>query len=132
MKTELTPAAERWIRRLLRMSGMASAGFRLRVQSGGCAGLTAEFEVAATPSPGDTVWQSTAGAIYLDAASQKLLSGATVDFVDSLAQSGFMIRTPGPDSACCSPVPQLVSISTGGANEQENAGAARLCGSEKQ
>lgn len=117
METVLTPAAERWIRRMLRMSGVASAGLRLRVKLGGCAGLAAEFDVEAAPLPGDTVWQSPAGAIYLDAASEKLLSRATVDFVDSLAQSGFVIRTPEPSGGCCSSVPQLVSIGASAAHK---------------
>ncbi len=117
MEIVLTPAAERWIRRMLRMSGVATAVFRLRVKPGGCSGLAVEFDVEAAPTAGDTMWQSSAGTICLDAASEKLLDGATVDFVDSLAQSGFVIKTPEPVAACCSAAPQLVSIGVPAAHQ---------------
>lgn len=45
MSFEITPAAEKFIRMLLRVDGGPGSGFRLAVTPGGCAGLSADISV---------------------------------------------------------------------------------------
>ena len=114
MNAELMPAAERFIRRLIRMSGNPSSIFRLRVKPGGCSGLSAEFDLETVTPDGDQIWEVNGLRIALDTESAKLVDGCIVNFVDALANTGFTFLRPGEASSCCSSIapPQLVSLSS--------------------
>ena len=49
MDLNLTPSAEKFIRRMVRFSGGTAASASR--SSGGCSGLSAEFDVEAAPRP---------------------------------------------------------------------------------
>lgn len=112
MNISFTPAAEKFINRMLRFSPTPTGGFRLVAKTGGCSGLAAEFTVEATPFPGDKVKELGASRIFLDAESRILLEGATVDFADTAVESGFVIRTAANPTGSCSThaAPELVSL----------------------
>ena len=56
MELTLTPAAEKFVRRMVRFGGAGdNAGFRLTVSAGGCSGLASEFTVESVPLAGDAV-----------------------------------------------------------------------------
>jgi len=105
---ELTTAAERFIRRMMRSS--PNSGFRLKVRPGGCSGLAAEFDLAAEPEVNEIVWNYQELRIFLDSASCLLLNGAIVDFVDSRSHTGFVVKTPGGNENACSPASRLVQV----------------------
>ena len=90
MKFSLTPAAEKFIGRLIRFNGREDSGFRLAVTAGGCSGLSARFEVAAAPHPGDTVVQHGDIRLFLPAESRLLLDGITIDFAERPTESGLI------------------------------------------
>lgn len=113
MQAELKPAAEKFIRRMLRMSGSASSAFRLRVRLGGCSGPSAEFDIEPAESAADVTWTPQGITIHLDQESATLLEGATVDFADTRISSGFAITLAAGNGACCSSgssASQLVSL----------------------
>lgn len=96
----LTPAAERFMRRIVRLSGQPDAGFRLVVSAGGCAGYATEFSAEPAPLPGDETLEPSPGLrLFLPAGSQPLLDGATVDFADTPTQSGLRI-SGGAEQGC--------------------------------
>ena len=92
MNFTLTPAAEKFIRRMLRFDGAAGSGFRLAVSAGGCSGLAAQFEVAAGPRANDSVFNYGDIKFFLPAESRVLLDGVTVDFAETPVQSGFVFH----------------------------------------
>ena len=49
----VTPAAAKFIRRMVRFSEHPAGGFRLSVTPGGCSGYSSEFSVQAAPLAGD-------------------------------------------------------------------------------
>ncbi len=100
MNMTLTPAAEKFVRRMIRFSGPES-GFRLAVTAGGCSGLAAEFDVEATPRPGDSVVNLNGIRFFLPAESRLLLDGVTIDFSESPTQSGFVFRDPKAANCGC-------------------------------
>jgi iron-sulfur cluster assembly accessory protein len=100
MNVTITPAAERFIRRMLRMNGNPESGFRLRVSPGGCSGLSSEFEVEAAPRAGDAVCQISGVTLFLPAESRILLEGSTIDFADTPTQTGFVITDPKNSCGC--------------------------------
>jgi len=101
MNLTLTPAAEKFIRRMIRFNGGAGSGFRLAVSAGGCSGLAAQFEVEAAPRNGDAVVQLGDIKLFLPAESRLLLEGVTVDFTETPLQSGFVFHDPKTANSGC-------------------------------
>ena len=102
MNVTLTPAAEKFVRRMMRFGGGPDSGFRLVVTSGGCSGLAAEFSVEAKPSAGDAVVTLSGIRFFLPAESRLLLDGVTIDFADTPLQTGFVFHDPKGTSCGCS------------------------------
>lgn len=99
----VTPAAEKFIRRMVRFSGLGEgAGFRLVVSAGGCSGLSSEFTVEPTPATGDSTLDVNGVPLFLPAESRLLLDGVTVDFSDSAMSSGFTFINPNGNACACS------------------------------
>jgi iron-sulfur cluster assembly protein len=109
MNLTITPAAEKFIRRMLRFDGGPDSGLRLAVKPGGCSGLAAEFDVASAPASGEQVFETRGVKLFLAAESRLLLDGVTIDFADTPLQSGFVFNDPKQVS--CGSAPTLVSLS---------------------
>jgi iron-sulfur cluster assembly protein len=119
MNIVITPAAEKFIRRMTRLGGTPGAGFRLAVTPGGCSGIAAEFGVESDPRAGDTVLEHNGLKLFLPAESRKLLNGVTVDFADTRTESGLVFRDPKASGSACGSQPkapvELVKLTTSGA-----------------
>jgi iron-sulfur cluster assembly accessory protein len=102
MDMSVTPAAQKFIQRMMRFDGAPGSGFRLEVSAGGCSGLAAQFTVEGKPRPGDAVVNLGGLKFFLPAESRLLLDGVTIDFVDSPLQSGFVFHDPKAKSCGCS------------------------------
>lgn len=107
---QLTPSAESFIRRLCRFAAGTNAGFAFKVRPGGCSGFASEFDLVISPKADDVVWEHNGLRIFLDRDSCTFLDGATVDFVETLSHTGFVIKNHGAPPAACAPASQLVSI----------------------
>jgi len=101
MNFTLTPAADKFIRRILRFSGGPESGFRLAVTAGGCSGLAAEFDVEAAPRAGDAIVDQSGIRFFLPAESRLLLDGVTIDFAENATQSGLVFRDPKAGNCGC-------------------------------
>jgi len=99
----ITPAAEAFMRRIVRFGGRGErAGFRLTVSPGGCSGLSSQFTVEASPPAGDEVVSVNGLDLYLPQESRKLLAGVTIDFKDTRMESGFAFIDPNAEGCACS------------------------------
>jgi iron-sulfur cluster assembly accessory protein len=99
----VTQAAERFIKRMVKFSGLpASAGFRLTVSPGGCSGYSSEFTVEAAPLDGDKAFDINGVTVFLPAQSRLMLDGVTVDFADTPTQSGLTFFNPNAGACGCS------------------------------
>lgn len=94
MSFTITPAAERFIRLMVRADGGAGSGFRLAVTPGGCSGLNADISVRREPLAGDAVVERNGIKLFLPAESRILLEGVTIDFKDTPAQTGLVFHDP--------------------------------------
>jgi iron-sulfur cluster assembly protein len=102
MNIIVTPAAEAFMRRIVRMGGKSpEAGFRLSVSPGGCSGIASEFSVEAAPLPGDATLEVNGLRVFLPQSAASLLEGATVDFADGGSATGFVIRNPKVEDCGC-------------------------------
>jgi iron-sulfur cluster assembly accessory protein len=100
---KLTPAAESFVRRMVRFGGKgAGAGFRLEVSPGGCSGMASRFSVEAAPASGDWVLDVRGVSLYIPPASFRLLEGVTIDFVETPTESGFAFLDPKATGCGCS------------------------------
>jgi iron-sulfur cluster assembly protein len=99
----VSPAAEKFIRRMVMFSGLpATAGFRLTVTPGGCSGYNAEFTVEAEPQADDLVANVNGLKVFMPADTGTLMEGVIVDFADTPTKSGLTFVNPGAAPCACS------------------------------
>lgn len=98
----VTPAAEKFMRRMVRFSEHPAGGFRLTVAPGGCSGYSSQFSVEASPQAGDAELGVNGLRVFLPAESRLLLDGVTVDFADTPLQSGLTFFNPNAAACGCS------------------------------
>ena len=94
------PAAER-IRALLDKEGKAEThALRMKVIGGGCSGLRYELAFDDQVREVDTEIEINGVRLILDEKSALYLAGTTLDFVDTLTESGFKMNNPNASSTC--------------------------------
>jgi iron-sulfur cluster assembly protein len=80
-------------------SSSPTAGLRLGVSKGGCAGWQYEMKVA-EPESGDEVVESGGARVIIAADSLEKLRGCEVDYSDDLTDAGFKIHNPKARRSC--------------------------------
>ena len=96
----LTPAADKAIKRFLRGAETPVAGLRIFVSGGGCAGLQYGLRLEQDKSEDDFEFDLGGATLLVDPMSRPMLEGLTVDFVDSLTQTGFKFSNPNAAGSC--------------------------------
>ena len=96
---QVTSKAAGRIRQIVAQSGV-HGGLRLAVQGGGCSGLTYQFKIEACERPGDLVFAVEGANVLIDPKSFVFLDGLTLDYTESLMQSGFVIDNPNAQKTC--------------------------------
>jgi iron-sulfur cluster assembly protein len=98
---EVTPPAAERIRDLLAKDGkLESHGLRLKVVGGGCSGLRYELAFDDRVNENDTELEVGGVRVIVDEKSALYLVGTTLDFVDTLQESGFKMVNPNAKSTC--------------------------------
>jgi len=96
----VTPKAVGRIRDAFAKQGVSGGGLRLGVLGGGCSGLSYQFRYEAKPRPTDQVFQFEDVSVYVDPKSLVFLNGMTLDWKDTLMQSGFVFDNPHAKKSC--------------------------------
>ena len=96
----LLPGAHAKLSELMAAKGIGSHGLRVFVSGGGCSGLQYGMAFEAAPRDFDTVIDQQGVKLFIDPTSLMYLSGATIDYVDSLMGAGFKIENPNAVAAC--------------------------------
>ena len=96
----LTAAAEAKLRELMAQRNIQDYGLRVFVAGGGCSGLQYGMAFEAQPREFDTVVNQNGIRLFIDPTSLMYLSGASIDFIDSLMGGGFKIDNPNAISSC--------------------------------
>jgi iron-sulfur cluster assembly protein len=97
---DLSEKAAARIRALSTEKGTPKGGLRLGVKGGGCSGLSYFIDWAAEPSKFDHVVERDGARLFVDPKSAVFLAGTTVDWQQTLMQTGFVFRNPNVKSAC--------------------------------
>jgi iron-sulfur cluster assembly protein len=98
-RVHVTPKAVEKIRDAFLREG-ASGGLRLGVLGGGCSGLSYQFKFDAKQRPTDLVFEFEDVKIFVDPKSILFLDGMTLDWKDSVIQSGFVFDNPHAKKSC--------------------------------
>ncbi len=94
----LTAAAARQIARLMEKNG--TAGLRIGVKKGGCAGMEYTMDFAAEVNPMDEVVEQDGARVMIAPMAQMFLFGTEIDYQTSLLEAGFKFNNPNVAEAC--------------------------------
>ncbi len=97
---QVTPKAIERIRQVFAKQGVPSGGLRLGVQGGGCSGLSYLIRFETKERPSDRVLDFDGVRVFVDPKSLIYLDGMTLDYKESLMQSGFVFDNPNAKTSC--------------------------------
>ncbi|MEM1288420.1 MAG: iron-sulfur cluster assembly accessory protein [Pseudomonadota bacterium] len=90
------------------MSG--TAGLRLGLKKGGCAGMEYAFDIAEEKPDGDDEIVDGAARLFIEPSAMLYLLGTHIDFEVTKLRSGFVFNNPNQVSACgCGESVELVA-----------------------
>ena len=85
---------------VLEQRGRPEGALRLFVAGGGCSGPQFGMALAETPDTDDTVYSAGGVTFLIDPESLPYVTGAEVDYVETLEGSGFKFSNPQVKSTC--------------------------------
>jgi len=96
----LTDVAAAKVSSLLAQEGRDDLKLRVAVQPGGCSGLRYQLYFDEREIEGDVVRAFGGVQVVTDKMSAPYLTGATIDFVDTIEKQGFTIDNPNATGSC--------------------------------
>ena len=96
----LSDVAVTKIRSLLEGEGRDDLSLRIAVQPGGCSGLRYQLYFDDRSLDGDVAKEYEGVKVVTDKMSAPYLSGASIDFVDTIEKQGFTIDNPNAVGSC--------------------------------
>jgi iron-sulfur cluster insertion protein len=95
-----TDNAAHKVRQLIEEEKNDQLKLRVFVMGGGCSGFQYGFKFDETINDGDTVIETEGVQMVVDPLSLQYLMGSTVDFVEGLEGSRFVIENPNASTTC--------------------------------
>ncbi|CAB4657120.1 MAG: iron-sulfur cluster insertion protein ErpA [Actinobacteria bacterium] len=96
----LTPVAATKVAALLAQEERDDLALRVAVQPGGCSGLRYQLFFDDRIQEGDITRDFDGVKVVVDKMSDPYLSGASIDFVDTIEKQGFTIDNPNAGGSC--------------------------------
>ncbi len=98
---ELTASAAAQLQVLVQEKGLdtKTAGLRLSVEKGGCAGLQYAMNIGA-PEENDLIVERDNARLFIDAESLQWLDNSVIDYEEGLSGAGFRVRNPMSARSC--------------------------------
>jgi iron-sulfur cluster assembly accessory protein len=96
----LTDVAAAKVGNLLAQEGRDDLRLRVAVQPGGCSGLRYQLYFDEREIDGDVISAFGGVQVVTDKMSAPYLTGATIDFVDTIEKQGFTIDNPNATGSC--------------------------------
>ena len=97
----VTESAVSQIKRLLDQEGkLATHALRMKVVGGGCSGLQYQLMFDDQAKNGDHEVDADGVRVVVDEKSALYLVGTTLDYIDTLMESGFKISNPNAKDSC--------------------------------
>ena len=99
LSVTMTDAAAARIATLLKENGQ-SLYLRVAVNGGGCSGYSYAFKFDTQRNPDDIAVEKNGVTVLIDMASFQFLKGSSIDFVETLEASQFVIKNPNATASC--------------------------------
>ena len=96
----LTPAASEKLLGLMQEKQLENHALRVFVAGGGCSGLQYGMTFDDETHPGDAEFEVNGLKVRVDSMSARYVTGANIDYQDSLMGGGFKIDNPNAVSGC--------------------------------
>lgn len=96
----LTDVASEKVKQLIEAEGQPDLALRVAVRPGGCSGFQYEMFFDSDISDDDLKADFNGVSVVVDPGSAPHLEGATLDYKDSLMESGFTINNPNVSRSC--------------------------------
>jgi iron-sulfur cluster assembly protein len=96
----VTPQAAERAKQLLAKVGKPQGAIRVKVDSGGCSGLSYKLEPADAPGPQDAIVEAHGVRVFLDKKSLLYLAGSELSYESGLMGSGFKFKNPNAVASC--------------------------------
>ncbi len=96
----LTPNAIAKVKEIMGQQDPKPSGLRLGVVGGGCSGFSYSMQFENSAGMMDKSYDFDGLKVYVDATSLMYLTGATVDYVETLEGAGFKFENPNVKSTC--------------------------------
>jgi iron-sulfur cluster assembly protein len=97
---KLTDRAAQRIKSILAEKGPGTAGLRLGIKKGGCAGMEYTMEWAAEQKPFDEVVEQDGARVLIDPKAVMYLLGTEMDYVTDKLSSQFVFSNPNQTGSC--------------------------------
>lgn len=95
-----TDNAAKKVKELIEEEGSPDLKLRVFVSGGGCSGFQYGFTFEDTSNDDDTMVDNDGVTLLIDPMSLQYLTGAEIDYQDSLQGSQFVIRNPNATTTC--------------------------------
>jgi iron-sulfur cluster assembly protein len=96
----LTDSAEKTLKRLIDNSDDDITGLRIMVEQGGCSGMQYMLGLEKEAQEGDKVVAFDGVQLFIDSYSAPVVSGMTIDYIETLEKSGFIFSNPNAQDVC--------------------------------
>jgi len=97
---QVTDRAVDKVKELMTRENKNGYGLRVAVQGGGCSGFQYGLTYEKDQKDNDQILEFNGLKVYVDAMSLMYLEQVRIDYVDSLAGSGFKIENPQATGSC--------------------------------
>ena len=96
----LTDTASVKVAELINAEGEEGLALRVAVRPGGCSGFSYEMFFDSEFNEDDKLEEYGDVRLVCDASSAEMLSGATLDYTESIQETGFKINNPNAQRTC--------------------------------
>ena len=97
---KLTNKALTKVKSIMKDQNKENTTLRVSVLAGGCSGYTYDMEIVDKPVSTDLNFKQDGINISVDKGSMDYLNGVSIDFVDTLNESGFKFKNPNATRGC--------------------------------
>ena len=97
---DLTEKAVNKVKSLLEKENKKDYGLRVGIVSGGCSGYMYDISLEKSPKENDKVIEEKGIKIFMNPESVNFMKGSTIDYIDTLQNSGFKVNNPNVKSTC--------------------------------
>ena len=96
----LTEKAAERVKKLLEKENKQGYGLRVGVIQGGCSGYMYDINLEKSEKENDIVIEEKGIKLFMNRESITFMKGSTVDYVETLQNSGFKINNPNVKTTC--------------------------------